>query len=556
MVARERNSSAMLRRQKDQRRGIKFTMMICGSSGTGKTTFVNALMDQQVVPHKFQGYSGDIPKTLTFANVSGAIVDAASVERHFDPTLAHEEPGIAITETTVDIVDEDDSKLMLSIIDTPGFGENIDNEICYSEIVHYLRQQFDSVLAEETRVKRNPRFEDTRVHVCLYFITPTGHGLRELDVVTMKKLSKYVNVIPIIGRADSFKPSELIQFKRSIIEDIERFNIPIFQFSYDEEEDDVETVDENKFLSSLQPFAVVSSEKTFEVDGVTVRGRQYPWGIVNAEDPKISDFSIVRSVVLGSHLQDLKDITHDLLYEAYRTEKLMMVTGETETGVGMSEPPSLSNLAAIANSRSMATINTNTAVASPIPDVTDSESHDTTQKNGNVKSMLIGSNEAVPSSPVPEHVRLRRPSESTESAVVPGTPSSTIRGDSIYPGSPTIPGSPSVSVRSGTSDVRHSQLRKISETVPYVLKHDNLVSKQAKLEELERRSAQELARRAAELERKAAELKMREKLLKQLARERGLDEADVASKVESVGYASDADSKAESYAKKETNNSE
>ena len=50
------------------------------------------------------------------------------------------------------------------------------NVISFSEIVGYLERQYDDILAEESRIKRNPRFRDNRVHAMLYFITPTGHG--------------------------------------------------------------------------------------------------------------------------------------------------------------------------------------------------------------------------------------------------------------------------------------------------------------------------------------------------------------------------------------------
>lgn len=46
----------------------------------------------------------------------------------------------------------------------------------FSEIVGYLERQYDDILAMESRIKRNPRFHDNRVHCLLYFITPTGHG--------------------------------------------------------------------------------------------------------------------------------------------------------------------------------------------------------------------------------------------------------------------------------------------------------------------------------------------------------------------------------------------
>ena len=48
---------------------------------------------------------------------------------------------------------------------------------------------------------------------------------------------------------------------------------------------------------------------------------QYPWGTVEVDNPRHSDFLAIRSALLHSHLADLKEITHDFLYENYRTEK-------------------------------------------------------------------------------------------------------------------------------------------------------------------------------------------------------------------------------------------
>jgi len=192
----------------------------------------------------------------------------------------------------------------------------------FGEIVGYLERQYDDILAEESRIKRNPRFRDNRVHVLLYFITPTGHGLRELDIELMKRLSPRVNVIPVIGKADSLTPAELAESKKLIMEDIEHYRIPVYNFPYDIEEDDEDTVEENAELRGLMPFAIVGSEDFVEIDDRKVRARQYPWGVVEVENPRHSDFLAIRSALLHSHLADLKEITHDFLYENYRTEKL------------------------------------------------------------------------------------------------------------------------------------------------------------------------------------------------------------------------------------------
>ena len=89
------------------------------------------------------------------------------------------------------------------------------------------------------------------------------------------------------------------------------------------------------------PFSIVGSEEEVEIDGQPVRARIYPWGIVEVDNPKHSDFSRLRGALLGyamswpplktetdralpvsTHLSDLKALTHDVLYETYRTEKL------------------------------------------------------------------------------------------------------------------------------------------------------------------------------------------------------------------------------------------
>lgn len=101
--------------------------------------------------------------------------------------------------------------------------------------MNYLERQYDDILAEQSRIRRNPRFKDNRVHALLYFIPPTGHSsvtllvlidahslthhpsrLREMDIELMRRLSPRVNVIPVIGKADSLTPGELRAFKKRV----------------------------------------------------------------------------------------------------------------------------------------------------------------------------------------------------------------------------------------------------------------------------------------------------------------------------------------------------
>ena len=82
------------------------------------------------------------------------------------------------------------------------------------------------------------------------------------------------------------------------MEDIEHYDIPIYNFPYDVEEDDEETIEDNSELRALLPFAIIGSETETEAGGQPVRARVYPWGTAEVDNPKHSDFSKLRSALL------------------------------------------------------------------------------------------------------------------------------------------------------------------------------------------------------------------------------------------------------------------
>ncbi|NXD67111.1 SEP10 protein, partial [Eolophus roseicapillus] len=112
----------------------------------------------------------------------------------------------------------------------------------YQPIVDYIDAQFEAYLQEELKIKRSLfNYHDSRIHVCLYFISPTGHSLKSLDLLTMRRLDSKVrllsrvNIIPIIGKADSITKSELQNFKNKIMFELVSNGIQIYQFPTDDE---------------------------------------------------------------------------------------------------------------------------------------------------------------------------------------------------------------------------------------------------------------------------------------------------------------------------------
>lgn len=131
----------------------------------------------------------------------------------------------------------------------------------------------------------------------------------------MKLLSTRVNIIPIISKADTLNEDEVALNKALISQDIKANNIPIYDFAVDNEDDDNEAEVELPFIVSGSLTKKVIDNETFHV-------REYPWGDFKIEDVDHCDFTLLKNVLFGSHLEDLKDTTHSVLYEHFRSRKL------------------------------------------------------------------------------------------------------------------------------------------------------------------------------------------------------------------------------------------
>ena len=67
---------------------------------------------------------------------------------------------------------------MIDFASFSGFGDAVDNSECWSPVISYVESQYEAFLDAETRVNRVAKMPDSRVHACLYFIAPSGHGLK------------------------------------------------------------------------------------------------------------------------------------------------------------------------------------------------------------------------------------------------------------------------------------------------------------------------------------------------------------------------------------------
>ncbi|KAK9453896.1 Septin-domain-containing protein [Dipodascopsis uninucleata] len=277
--------------RKSVRKGFNFNLMIVGESGLGKSTLVSTLFDVPLYANRVEkGPSAEIPKTLEIQTV------------------------------TADL-DENNVNLKLTVVDTPGFGDAVNNEDAWRPIVENIEQRFDAYLESENKAHRSD-IVDNRIHACLYFIAPTGHSLKQIDVEVMKKLHNKVNLIPVIAKSDILTDEEIVSFKARIRADLEHHKINIFETPRFEVDGD-DTIEEKDAIMSAIPFAVVGAiSKVSTPDGRSVRGRKYPWGVVEVDNEDHCDFLKLRVMLVKNYMEELKEYTNDILYESYRASKL------------------------------------------------------------------------------------------------------------------------------------------------------------------------------------------------------------------------------------------
>ncbi|XP_032418978.1 septin 9b isoform X2 [Xiphophorus hellerii] len=278
-------------RRKAMKQGFELNLMVVGQSGLGKSTLMNTLFKSKVSRNKSVQSNPEerIPKTVEIKSISHDI----------------EEKGV---------------RMKLTVIDTPGFGDQINNENCWQPIMKFINDQYEAYLQEEININRKKRIPDSRVHCCIYFIPPTGHCLRPLDVEFMRRLSKVVNIVPVIAKADTLTLEERDSFKQTIREELRANGIDVYpQKEFDEDAEDRMINDK---IREMIPFAVVGSDQEYQVNGKRLLGRKTKWGTIEVENIAHCEFAYLRDLLIRTHMQNIKDITGSIHYETYRVRRL------------------------------------------------------------------------------------------------------------------------------------------------------------------------------------------------------------------------------------------
>lgn len=283
---------------------LAFNILVAGLSGLGKTTACEMLFHGWTHGH-FAPQLGRLPSTR-------AINASRTFERH-DPAS--------------------NTKLHVTLVDTPGYGDRLDNKRAVRPICRYardsLRRQFD--------VERSPRGSaggaDQQLHCCLYFVSP--HRLLRTDVLFVRTLARFMPVVLVIAKADTLTDEELSEQRQHVRRVLRERDVPVYGWGEEDPSPAARGAAGGAAALAAQRARDVGLDALLsgprysrrrrpgEPLAVLARPAAYPWGAVDVENPWHSDFALLRDLLLSHHAEILIELAHER-YGAFRKRRIRL----------------------------------------------------------------------------------------------------------------------------------------------------------------------------------------------------------------------------------------
>ncbi|KAG5923380.1 hypothetical protein E4U53_003570 [Claviceps sorghi] len=365
------NSPRRVRRRKDP---TPFNILVIGTSGAGKTSFLEFLKTTLALP----------PKKRTRKMDGDAFRLPPPASGNFVPHYM---------ETEID-----NERIGLTLWDSEGLEKNL-VDLQLRELTAFLESKFEETFAEEMKVVRSPGVQDSHIHAVFMVLDPSrldnaiaasrqwssgalaarGYHSRshssvplddDLNLQVLRSLHQKTTVIPVIAKADTITTKHMNVLKRFVWNSIKQAGLdPLEPLGLDDdadadsivnskiEEEGSETENENsvdhngeqKSTSSpppspklkrwssqsirrhriaqednkedevpFLPFSIISPD-LYEP---SVMGRHFPWGFADPYNEEHCDFTRLKEAVFSDWRGDLREASRDQWYEGWRTNRL------------------------------------------------------------------------------------------------------------------------------------------------------------------------------------------------------------------------------------------
>jgi len=228
--------------KKSLQRGVVFNLFVAAENGTGAKTLVSSIYNLKAFP---------------------------PVKHRLSETLSHH---------SVDILSES-LVLKLNVFVYRGRSSEEISDFIFAKNALYNQNNVGL---------RRERIEDPRIHASLFLISPLSFRME--DMAMLKTLCELSNTVPVITKRDVFTALELEKYRAALAEQIGLQRLPVFMPE----------------KSPAFPFSTIASSVFITAGDKTVRGREYKWGAISAEDPEISDLPSLVRILVTHHFVDAK----------------------------------------------------------------------------------------------------------------------------------------------------------------------------------------------------------------------------------------------------------
>ncbi|KAI0532190.1 septin [Xylaria digitata] len=371
------NSPRRVRRRKDP---TPFNILIIGTRGSGKTSFLEFLKTSLALPPK--------KRSQRSTEIEQEVTSRATPSGNFIPHYLESEI--------------DGERVGLTIWDSEGLEKNV-VDLQLREMSTFLEGKFEETFAEEMKVIRSPGVQDTHVHAVFLILdparldrniaaartvpglSPSGkHGVdlgrivggldEDLDLQVMRTLQGKTTVIPVISKADTVTTAHMSFLKKTVWASLKKANFDPLEALGLDEDDDSSRIDEgdeseaeeaaaesggdenpedqdnkknvadsedrsssaskqrsnpsirqsktsNEDTSDelpLLPMSIISPD-LYEPGAID---RKFPWGTANPYDPDHCDFTRLRDAVFTEWRSELREASREQWYEGWRTSRL------------------------------------------------------------------------------------------------------------------------------------------------------------------------------------------------------------------------------------------